>query len=308
MRVTPELIRKYHRGRCTPEEAAAVEEWLVSANWPGDYEQPAEGEETLPGRWQPPVKGRRIGWYGVAAAIVLAVAAGAVFFFGESKSRQGQGPVASAETMRVIKTRNGELRQLTLDDGTIVYLNAAATLHIPARFSGPVREIRLSGEAYFEVAKDPSRPFIVRTPESLTRVLGTHFNLKAYTGEPTELVVSEGKVAFSLLSEAGSEAILTAGERAVTGGGGIIREKVYAGRYISWKEGRLVLDDLPLSSVAGLITRHYGVRVEIRDPALNARRYSGSFEKPTLEQLIEDVAYVTETGYILKDSVLILHK
>ena len=99
------------------------------------------------------------------------------------------------EETNILTTPRGGTFQLELSDGTKVWLNTNSSFTYPAVFAGSERRVKLNGEAYFEVAKNPSKPFLVETGQSVVRVLGTHFNVEAYSGTYTTLM--EGSVEMS---------------------------------------------------------------------------------------------------------------
>jgi ferric-dicitrate binding protein FerR (iron transport regulator) len=94
------------------------------------------------------------------------------------------GNAASQTVYNTITTPNGGQYQIELADGTQVWLNAGSSLHFPTSFAGKERRVDITGEAYFEVAKNKEMPFIVSAPSSQVKVLGTHFNIMAYENEP----------------------------------------------------------------------------------------------------------------------------
>jgi transmembrane sensor len=110
-------------------------------------------------------------------------------------------------------TENDQQKELFLADGTLVVLNQNSKLEYPESFSGQQRVVKLSGEAYFNVAHNPEQPFLILTEESSVKVLGTSFNLRAYPSETfTEVEVESGKVAFSV-NNSNSSLTLTANEK-----------------------------------------------------------------------------------------------
>lgn len=306
MHVTPDLIRKYHNNQCTAEEKKAVENWMREESWPEAFETPAEREEELPKMWELPARAKLLPpyrWAGIAASVLILVAVGTTFFLRRAWQSNPQNQMKSA--LSEITTANGQTRQVTLEDGTIVHLNVGSSLRFPAHFSDTLRHLILLGEAYFEVAKDTTRPFVIKTSKTETRVLGTRFNLKAYEGESTELVVTEGKVAFLPVADKHYMVILTANERAVLDRDNrIMKDNVYAARHVAWRHNRLVLDDIPLSAIVPILERQFNVRVVVKTLSLTNKHYSGSFESPDLEKLMDDMAYVVGFKYQIRDSTV----
>src|SRR5699024_1177303 len=133
-------------------------------------------------------------------AWILRVAAGCLMLLGVMfvvytyTAEQPQQEISPPSAMKEVKAEHGQRVNLTLDDGTSVVLNSASALKYPSRFDGSTREIELEGEAFFSVARDESKPFLVHTTEATVQVLGTKFNINAYPRkQKVEVVVAEGK-------------------------------------------------------------------------------------------------------------------
>ncbi len=143
-----------------------------------------------------PIKwGVRVRKYVAAAAIIITVGAGSLLWF--LKGRQGTATEQSATALSVIENDRNVVRKVTMPDGTIVWLNRNSRLEFDhQQYNQKQRYVKLSGEGYFEVTKDASRPFVVETGNMHTRVLGTAFNIEAYHQE-SEIRISlvHGKIA-----------------------------------------------------------------------------------------------------------------
>lgn len=159
-----------------------------------------------------------------------------------------------------ISTPRGGQYNIELPDGTTVALNAASTLKFPATFSGANnRLVELSGEGYFEVAKDKKHPFIVKSAGQEVEVLGTHFNLNAYADEravATTLVEGSVKV-----SSGSHVQVIKPGEQALSNGSGIRVNPVNIENVTDWKEGAFSLNHLDFKSAMRKISRWYDVDV-----------------------------------------------
>ena len=192
-----------------------------------------------------------------------------------------------------------------MPDSSLVYLNAGSNLRFPDHFTDTSRSIRLSGEAFFEISKDPSRPFKISTENTETRVLGTVFNLKAYPGEETELVVVEGKVRFG---RAAKQVVLTANQLASFDAAAdkLSSRNVYAGAYAAWKQNRLIFRDSRLPEIAAVLERWYGIRVEIRNKALENMIFTGTYENPSLQAILDDMSSVMKFTYTQQGEQLII--
>jgi ferric-dicitrate binding protein FerR (iron transport regulator) len=157
--------------------------------------------------------------------------------------------------------RAGQYR-LTLTDGTKVWLNAATSLQFPASFSGTERRVKLSGEAYFEVAKNSLQPFIVETPRQTIEVLGTYFNVNAYEEEiATKTTLLEGRVKVATGS---SSAILQPGQQAASGTGAIQVNEADTEEAVAWKNGYFKFNKADIQTIMRQLERWYDVEVEYR--------------------------------------------
>jgi transmembrane sensor len=215
------------------------------------------------------VKARRPGraWVpaGMAAALVAAVG---VWQFAL--------PDAPTATTRTMATNIGEQYRAALSDGSLVELNTASKASVamaPKR-----REVRLtSGEALFVVAKDPARPFVVRTEFGDVRAVGTAFKVRVGAG--LEVLVSEGQVAIELHGVQRAKA--SAGERLLVSASGEIvraaRDPEQIKRALAWREGKIAFAGETLAQAAQEFNRYNRLRIEIRDPQVRAMRFGGYF-------------------------------
>lgn len=178
-----------------------------------------------------------------------------------TKSNDGQiiynNAGASSETLyNTLKIPNGGEYQLVLSDGSRVWLNSASTLRFPVQFSGDTREVELSGEAYFEIAKNKAKPFKVHFNNSEVEVLGTHFNVNAYDNETRQAVtLLEGSVR---VSKAPNAAIIKPGQQATidpTNRIGV--QQVNAEDAIAWKNGYFMFVDEDIKSIMRKLARWY---------------------------------------------------
>jgi transmembrane sensor len=202
-------------------------------------------------------------------------------------------------------TPRGRQYQINLPDGTKVWLNAATLLKFPQSFDNVVnRVVELSGEAYFEVAKDKAHPFIVKTALQQVEVLGTHFNISSYADEPSaKTSVLEGSVKISSLSGE-RKAIVKAGEQTIMDKTFTVKlQKVLDLEYVvAWRAmgddgvGYLVFHNDSLEEVMRRISRWYNVRVVIKGNVKKDFRLSGKVQK---NKTLSEILHVIElTGII----------
>lgn len=180
-----------------------------------------------------------------------------------SKLIYNDGTVISTEhsASNMITTPRGGQYQIILGDGTTVYLNAASSLEYPATFEGANRTVKLTGEAYFEVAKDKNHPFVVETKGQQVQVLGTHFNINSYDDEPvTTTTLLEGSVKVGALQN--KELILSPGQQStLSATGNFTVAKVDVQEAVAWKNGDFIFNGDDLESVMRQLSRWYNVDV-----------------------------------------------
>ena len=167
----------------------------------------------------------------------------------------------------VLSTPRGGKYQLILADGTKVWLNAGSTIKFPVDFTNNERVVELSGEAYFEVAHDPRRPFKVSGAGQVVQVLGTHFNINAYPEEgAVKTTLLEGSVKVYEKSQtsvfAASEIIIKPNEQAVFKNDQLSKTAVDADEFTAWKNGVILFRDADIHDVMRKISRWYNVEVE----------------------------------------------
>lgn len=202
-----------------------------------------------------------------------------IYSFSDSDSSPATS-IIPAETVsyNTIQTPKGGKFQVRLPDGSKVWLNAASSLRFPATFSGAQREVELTGEAYFEVAHDPSRIFKVTTRGQAVQVLGTHFNINAYTDEPTvNTTLLEGSVRISDLRTNKSQ-LLKPGEQAK------LAEKIEVvnikntAEAVAWKDGYFQFYEADIQTVMRQIERWYDVTVRY-EGEVPQNRFGGEIER-----------------------------
>lgn len=173
-----------------------------------------------------------------------------------------------------IATANGRQWQLTLGDGSRVWLNAASSIHYPVAFSGAVREVEITGEAYFEVAKDAAHPFRVKLGAQTVEVLGTNFNINAYSNEGViKTTLLEGKIKMG-------NRIITPGQQLQVNAAGQTKLVPNADteQAVAWKNGLFQFDNADLPSVMRQLTRWYNV--DVRYPAqMPQRSFGGAIQR-----------------------------
>ncbi|WP_342645402.1 FecR domain-containing protein [Mucilaginibacter sp. CSA2-8R] len=187
-----------------------------------------------------------------------------------------------------IATPRGGQYQLTLTDGTKVWLNAASSLKFPTTFSGAERLVELTGEAYFEVAKNKSMPFKVMAKGVNVNVLGTHFNVMAYQDESTvQTTLLEGAVR---LTKDDAEATLIPGEQGMinTNGQNFTVKHVKVEDVVSWKDGSFNFENENIKTIMRQVSRWYDVDIAY-EGTLAKQNFGGSVSK------FKDISFLLKT-------------
>ena len=186
----------------------------------------------------------------------------------------------------------GTRSMLTLDDGSRVWLNSGSKLKYPQDFASRRREVFLTGEGYFEVESDASRPFIVHTKRLNVRATGTRFNVNVSSIEKAaQITLVEGKVSVSK-NVTGGKAVeiskMVPGQHlaldTLSGSYNLLTEDTY--RFVAWKDGKLIFRNEPLEDVIKRISYFYNVDIELKDEKLKEYRYRATFEEESLDEIL----------------------
>ena len=196
----------------------------------------------------------------------------------------------------------GRRHSVTLSDGTVVMLNSGSNLVFPPKFSEKKREIFLKGEGYFEVAKDPSRPFIIYTEFMNVKVLGTHFNIMAYENEKSaSAILVEGSIeVFNNNLFNNKICKIKPGEGCfVTENSTEFKiQNVDVSEFVSWKDGFFQIRDKPFGSITKKVEKYYDKSIIIEDNELAHRSISGKLVLDLkIEKTLDFLAKTTKSQY-----------
>ena len=198
------------------------------------------------------------------------------------------------EQFNTIETPVGGQFQVNLPDGTQVWLNSLSKLTFPSRFKNLHRTVELTGEAYFEVAKDKSHPFVVKNNLQEVEVLGTHFNINSYQNErDIKTTLLEGSVK---VRNQTTERTLVPGEQAGLTVAGINIKPVDPALAIDWKNGEFRFTNESLSSILRKLSRWYGVQFKLEGDFNKMPYFSGSVSR--FDQISLVLKMLEETGDI----------
>lgn len=240
------------------------------------------------------------GFFRVAAvlAFLLATSLGVYFYRSEPTLPDA-----------VVWVEKGQKANLILPDGSKVWINADSRLTYGSEFTSRKRTLHLEGEAYFEVASDIHRPFIVETGEVSVRALGTRFNVKAYPDE-TEVstVLMSGKVEVATGSD---RLIMRPNEKIWFDKATRKMEKTRISdteRYAGWRHNSLAFQAETLEQIAVTLERFYNVKIRFESEALKHYRFTGTLGNTSLESILQILSFTSPLSYELTDSLIVLHE
>ncbi len=182
--------------------------------------------------------------------------------------------------------------QLTLSDGTRVYLNKNARLTYPKSFTGPTRAVSLSGEAFFEVAKNPEKSFLITSGAVVTRVLGTSFNVNASRKDSVLVTVLTGKVAVSEREKKEAQLSLTPGEIGIYHKGIFSEAPNTDPNFLAWKTGILTFSNTPLPIVIRDLSSYYSQPIQLESKGLATCALTATFRQQSLEEVLSEMQLV----------------
>lgn len=239
----------------------------------------------------------------VAAIFILLIGIGGVWFYLQHHNHP---------KMIEISATYGETKQVILPDQTEVWLNAGSSLKYPSEFNQKIRSVHLTGEAFFSVTKNQSKPFVVETKSLSVRVLGTKFNLKAYPNEhQTVATLQEGKI--EVQTENRQKQQLTPNEQLVYNNqtSELKVAKIDSKDVPDWKNGNLSFADASLGEILQTLERRFNISFDIdKSIDLSTEHYTINFEQgENAEQILQILTDLAgDFSYSVKNGQIILKK
>lgn len=285
MEITKEYIFKCFRNELSEKEKADLDAWIAEdeANAGMYKEALVEYEYLLINgdvdalKEMAPVS--HSGKTGIVRTIVKAaigVAAAVAIFFTATWLSDYRMQKDLSRNLITATALPGQIVSMGLPDGTSVQLNSGATMYYPAMFKGKEREVRLEGEAFFEVAHDSKKPFIVKTFASDIKVLGTKFNVNAdrNAGE-FSVTLAEGSVQVSSLADPGRIIVMKPDEKVYMADGKLMVKRTKVKDEIRWKDGIIDIDGLDFEELIDKLEMAFGVDMVIDRETLPEFKYTG---------------------------------
>lgn len=193
--------------------------------------------------------------------------------------------------------------KLVLADGTKVWLNSSSQLKFPMTFPGLSREVFLEGEAYFEIAQNAQKPFIVHTEKANVHVLGTKFNLNAYGNEEVSTALLEGKV--KMEAPTGEAILLSPGNKGIYNPlNGFLKESFDLNEIVAWKEGLYYFRNTSLQEISHIVHRWFDIAIIFDNNNLKKKPITGLLDKKDLDGFLKDLQTTTGIHYQLRQDGL----
>ncbi|MEQ9221639.1 MAG: DUF4974 domain-containing protein [Cyclobacteriaceae bacterium] len=248
-------------------------------------------------------------WIQVAAAVAILIVSVLVI---KTYLVEGAGSVTNGRSEHKIVekiSQPGQKITSVLPDGSLVKMNADTRITIPEFFTQNKREVTLIGEAYFEVVKDPARPFIIHVDGFTVEVLGTSFNVKAYENNGYRgVAVKSGKVAVTNLKK--NQVInLTRNQMILLDEEGVMEKLpiLDADLFFGWIDQRMVFKDNSLDDVLHAISNWYGVDIEISEEINSDKPYTANYKNPVLEEVMQSLSHVYNFKYLIDGKSIIIN-
>lgn len=211
-----------------------------------------------------------------------------------------------------LRTLNGKQSRIILSDGTMVWLNSNSNLKYPKNFNREkVREVFLTGEAFFEVTEDKQKPFIVRTSSAAIKVLGTAFNVKSYSNDSCiETTLVHGKVSISAQLDKRTEEITLLPNQQVRIDKATkeikLKKSVDTDAYTSWKSGWIIFEDQSFSYIKETLERWYDVTIVMEDKNSLSCTFSGKFKDKTITEVLEVFKNTESINYRIENNTVFI--
>lgn len=328
------LMILYLTGRADEDERREFESWLALSEsnrlvyehmrtiWTDDIDYPTEIagiEETGNDIWKQAEEGgavkknhRNIVNWGVFSKVAASVS---LFMLGwylwDSHYISGRfedtTAVSSVPWIEKVN-KKGEKKYYQLPDGSSVWLNAESTLRFAASFAGPVRKVQLEGEAYFEVKKDVTKPFVVEVYGSTVEVLGTSFNVSSYQNDKeVKVALLEGKVKVAN-KEQTQMVLLNPGEELITSKDDdfLRKERFEYENTFGWKDGILSFDGADFTNFKSRLERWYDVSVEVKGKAPENWELRAKYKNEVLKNVLKDISFNKGFSYRIENEKIVI--
>lgn len=275
-------------------------------------------------------KNRLIRKLAVVSTILVLLITALYFFLQSQRPALSTDPVSG---VAAVTTQYGSRIDMQLPDGSKVWLNSGSTITYDKQFGKDIREVVLSGEAYFDVVRNPEKPFIIHTTSMDIKVLGTKFNVKSYANDSrSEASLIHGSIEISLNKRGSEKILLKPNEKIVVMNETVAKnnatqvikytptEPIFALQKIkyaekdssiietSWVDNKLVFQNESFEEIAVRMERWFGIPLRFQDVSIRNERLTGSFTIETIEEALAALQISENFHYVKKDNTIIITK
>ncbi|MGK7393717.1 MAG: FecR family protein [Candidatus Cyclobacteriaceae bacterium M3_2C_046] len=325
--MNPKKIRKFFKEGNSVKESAHFLKWLSSATsikeisdymdqaWQ-ELEEHSEENTTVLNRIHHKIdhqqkyihrkKSPKFPFYKLAAVVLIILTAGISLYLFDPFQPQ-EIPQTVIEIPTIYKsTQPGQKLTVRLPDKSMVMLHADSEISYPAVFSDSIRVVDFQGEAFFEV-QETNKPFIVRTNNLTTSVLGTSFNVR-YRNDENQIQVALLSGSVVIQQDQGSSITLTPGDLLIYDQGQAVfnKRKLDYKKHIGWKEGIICFNHDTLSEIKEKLELWYGVNITIKGQVSNSRHFKGDFQNATLENVLESLSFTFDFMYNIDENNVLI--
>lgn len=308
-----ELLQKYIAGDATEAEKQRITEWIQeNPQNMREYMAQRKLHDVALWRTEPVAEEKRpekkhVSLRGLCMEAAKIAAVVAIVLLG-THYLGGKHQVQENEALQSIYVPAGQRAELMLADGTKVWLNSRSTLTFPGSFKGDIRNVKLDGEGYFAVTKNVEQPFIVETHKCDVKVLGTEFNVMAYTTDSVwETSLLEGAVEILVPGSTNSGMKLEPNTMASLKGNKLVKGRIKEADYFLWREGLLCFNNISVSDMIEKLKLYYGVDIVVNNTKILKNHYTGKFRtKDGVEHVLKVLKLNNKFTYTKDDETNVI--
>jgi ferric-dicitrate binding protein FerR (iron transport regulator) len=252
------------------------------------------------------IKRRLLKTFVYSVVAVSVVIAGVLWLFVTGPAGDAPRPVSQSTPSQEYRSPLGDRKKINLPDGSLVILNSNSNISIS--FTDQKREVRLKGDAFFRVAKDPAKPFTVYSNNIAATALGTEFYMRGH-GDSMEVDLLEGKLRVVNIANNGTvkEIILNSGERGKYAGDQLLKQSSFDTLYLkSWLAGNMNFKNTPLQKVIHQLESWYGVQIELSRMDLKSKPITARFTDDSLQDVLKIICFSTNSQYVIEHEKVII--
>ncbi len=287
--ITEQMDRQTRSG--STAKVVSLDSWSAIQQ----YNQENARKKQTAGRWK--------------VAAVFFLLGGLSYFLGKTLLPEAVKPVmASVPEIEVLQAPLGVKSTIRLEDGSVVFLNSGSKISYIKGFTDTLRLLTLEGEAYFEVAPDSTKPFIVQTDAISTRALGTEFNVSSFPGEPVSVSLVKGEVLVSHEQAALQQRLLPGEEvRASSEDKELTKSQFDSEEVLSWMNKTLIFDKSPFPMASRKLEAWFGVELIFQNSIPKDLQVSGKFIDESLENILKGLSYSSRFSYRIEGKKIHIH-